>query len=257
MLSFDEIKHIFGENNYFGDRQSLDRERILSFVASLRDDLILCGKNCSIFLHMLGQLEEDGESYSRVPSSDFDRRWLELIRSHRGVYEQLGFAMLLKMDAEVMMIGMLSAESDTERTVASKHAYTIVAEAWNNDLFNELAGRMKSYPEMLLPKDEYEALWKANKKLVKEMSPDGLSNSIRKAIDAHKASFVKQVDAYSTIDWKQSLIDMLIIVLVVDNIELCLDGVHDRLNAAYDAFDKDTKEYVGRLDALLKEGALF
>ena len=253
MLSFDEIKQIFEGKKYSDVIRSIGQESIISFVKRLREDLILCGRTCSVFKHLIEQLDDGSEKYSGAALSEFDRRWLELIRNHRGVYEQLGFAFLLKMDAEVMLIEMLSAKSDTERLVTSKHAYTIVAEARNNDLFNELAGRMKSYPEILLPEKEYNALWKTNKQLIKKMTSDEQSNRIRKAIDAHKAPFLKQANEYLSIDWKQSLLDMLIIVQVVDNIGACMDIVHDRLTVAYDAFDKDTREYVAQLDVLIKE----
>ena len=121
------------------------------------------------------------------------------------------------------------------------------------DLFTALAGGMKAYPEELLTKKEYDTLWKENKKLVKWMTRDSLSNRIRNAIDAHKKPFVEQLDAYSTVDWKQSLMDMLTIIQVVANVEECLDKIHGRLRGAFDSYEKDARAYVAKLDGILKK----
>ena len=197
--------------------------------------------------------KEDSSLESRTAGSDFECRWLELTRGHRRVYELLGYALLLKMDAESMVISLLSASTDIERIVVSKHAYTIVAEAWNMDLFTSLAGGMKVYSEELLTKKEYDTLWKENKKLVNGMTRDSLSNRIRNAIDAHKRPFVEQLDAYTAVDWKQSLMDMLTIIQLVMNVEECLEMVHGRLKGAFDSYEEDARVYLAKLDDISKE----
>ena len=254
MSLYNEIAHYFEGKDYSEVIYALNEERFQNFVSHLRDDLTLCGKKCSMYRHMIQELDkEKPSSESRTPWSEIERRWLELTRGHRKVYELLGYAILLKMDAESMVISLLSVSTDTERIVVCKHSYTIVAEARNKNLFTSLAGGMRVYPEELLTKKEYDTLWKESKKLVKWMTRDSLSNRIRNAIDAHKKSFVEQLDAYSTVDWRQSLMDMLTIIQVVSNVEKCLDKIHGRLRGAFDSYEKDTRAYVAKLDEILKK----
>lgn len=254
MESFENIAHYFGDKGYDSIMHFFGGDKVSSTVAHLREDLILSGKKCSVYRHMIAELMKiDNYDESYDPSSDLDRRWVNLTKSHCGVYQMLGFAMLLKMDAESMLIGMLTAESDTERMVVSKHAYTIVAEARNKDLFKVLARRMMDYPDVILPKEEYDDLWRKNSGLVRGMTSDKSSNRVRNTIDAHRHSFTEQLDAYVSVDWTRSLNDMLIIVEVIDNVEKCMEKVHSRLTTAYNELEADTKAYVARLDAILKE----
>ena len=254
MDSFGNIAHIFGGKDYDAILRSLGADEVSSIVAKLRNDLILSGKKCSVYRHLIAELKKmDDYDDSYIPSSDIDRRWVNLANSHSGVYEMLGFAMILKMDAESMLIGMLTAESDTERIVVSKHAYTIVAEARNNDLFSVLARRMKDYPDVILPKEDYDDLWGKNRKLVRGMTSSILSNRVRNFIDAHRHSFSEQLDTYMSVDWIGSLKDMLIIVEVVDNVVECMEKVHNRFITAYNEFEIDARAYMARLDAIIKQ----
>ena len=64
-----------------------------------------------------------------------DEKRLNVLQTHRNVYETMGFLTLLQMDALTTTICLFQANNDTERIMLSKHAYTIIYEAQKNDLF--------------------------------------------------------------------------------------------------------------------------
>ena len=256
-ISYSEITHYFESFGFDELKSLLNSEDVQNFVSNLRSNLEYCGKKCDLCRWVIEKMDEEDKAY-QIGSSDgivssISQKWKLLIVTHRSVFELMGFALLLKMDAMAMLIVLMSPMSDTEKIVLGKHAYTVVAEAKNKDLFTRIALRMKKYPEWALPNEMYKALWEENKGLLKDVTSNKESNKIRNTIDAHKSEFDEQLDVFKTTNWRQSAIDMIRIIQVVSNIEASIYGINKRLEGAYKTFEKDTLEYIGRLNEILKE----
>ena len=257
MVSYSEIAHYFESSGLDDLKTALDGDNIRSLISNLRNDLEFCGKKCDLCRYMIEQMDVVDKPYLSISSEETEspitHRWQQLTKAHRSVFELIGFALLLKMDATSMLIAILTAMSETERKILGKHAYTIVAEARNKDLFTSISARMKEYPEWVLPKELFDNLWNENKDLLKDVTSDKKSNRIRKTIDAHKRGFEEQLDAFKDTDWCQSAIDMIRLIQVVNNIEKSINGINERLKASFDGFEKEAHEYIAQLDVILKQ----
>ena len=84
---------------------------------------------------LIGRDKEKHDIDSNVGDTYAIEKWLTVIQTHYNVYELMGFLTLLQMDAMTTIICLLQAINDTERIILSKHAYTILYEAKQNDLF--------------------------------------------------------------------------------------------------------------------------
>ncbi len=125
------------------------------------------------------------------------KKWLTVIQTHRDVYEMMGYLTLLQMDALTTNISLLQAQNDTERIVLCKHAYTIIFEAKDQDLFSKVSAGMLKYPEDLVKRKEIRTFWKDVKVILKAMMEINEAKDIRNRIDAHKDdSFVTQIALY-------------------------------------------------------------
>lgn len=257
MVSYSEIAHYFDSSGFDELKSALDGNLIRSLVANLRNDLEFCGKKCDLCRYLIEQMDVVDKPYIGISpketKSPITQKWRQLTKAHRSVFELIGFALLLKMDATSVLITILTSMSDTERKILGKHAYTIVAEARNKDLFTSISARMKEYPEWVLPKEVFDNLWNENKDLLKDVTSDKKSNRIRKTIDAHKRGFEDQLDAFKDTDWCQSAIDMIRIIQVVNNIEKCINGINEKLKSLFGQFEKEAHEYIAQLDVILKQ----
>lgn len=258
MVSYSEIAHYFESSGLDDLKTALDGDNICSLISNLRNDLEFCGKKCDLCRYMIEQMDVVDKPYLGISfeetKSPITQRWQQLTKAHRSVFELLGFALLLKMDATAMLISLMSPMSDVEKKVLGKHAYTIVAEARNKDLFSILSARMKEYPDWALSSEDYETLWTdKNKKLLRDVTSNKKSISIRNAIDAHKHGFEEQLDIFKSVDWRQSVIDMIRLIQVVNNIEVCINGINKRINSFIENFDEETHNYIAQLDNILSQ----
>lgn len=258
MVSYSEITHYFESAGLDELKSALDGDNIRSLVSNLRSDLEFCGRKCDLCRYMIEQMDEvDRPNQTDNPEgvvSPIGQKWQQLAMTHRSIFELLGLALLLKMDATSMLIAFMSPLTDTEKIVLGKHAYTIVAGARNKDLFRTISARMKDYPECIFPNEEYNRLWRENnKKLLYDVTSAKESNRIRNEIDAHKKSFEEQLDAFKAVDWRQCAVDMIRLIQVVNNIEECINGINERLKASFDRFEKEAHDYIAQLDAILKQ----
>ncbi len=131
------------------------------------------------------------------------------------------------MDAMTTCISLFSAKTDTEKIMFCKHAYTILYEALEHNLFKKVSRDMRKYPKELITSDELNRLWKNIKMSLKNISEKEEVLRIRNSIDAHKSdSFIQQIDVYKTCKLMQSVINLYILIQIIDDIQNCMEGIN-------------------------------
>ncbi len=238
--------------------EAYGKEKLYAFSQELIGLLDGMANACRVLRSLIEILKQTNETLFKASANNpsrmvFYEEWLEVSTKHQEMCALLGFATLLRMDASYMMIQLLNAESETEKIIACKHSYTIVAEARNNDLFKEISAKMRLYPETIFSREEYNDLWKENKVILKGMTNDSIANKIRNHIDSHKSSFVYQMDAYASIDYAQCLLDMMILILVTQNVDASLRQINRRIGNLINVFEMEERKYMVQLKALLKQ----
>ncbi len=170
------------------------------------------------------------------------------------MWELMGFVSLLEMDAISLLIGILTAESDVERKMLSKHAYTIVFEARENGLIQKVSKEMKSFPESLLSKQENNELWSIIKKDLRSMSDIGVEKSIRNRIDAHKSSsFECQYETFRSCNWGQAVYDLLTLIQISDRLLGVIESVISKYKDEIESVTNRIKTRVSMLDDILEK----
>ena len=257
-MLLEEIKKTFQNNNR--DRSFLNdlgKENCDKFVQELHGLMDGMGRSCITIRKVIDAVARTNDIISHAAKSsarqDFYMRWLDISKTHLDVCNLMGFEVLFRMDATFLMIQLLSAESETERIIACKHAYTIVAEARNRDLFSALSAKMRSYPESVLPKEEYTSLWRNNKSLLKSMTKGDVANRIRNSIDSHKSSFIEQMEAYSLIDYTQCVFDMVVLIIIGQDIDGVLHRINKRIGMAINALQIEERQFLAKMEAILKQ----
>lgn len=237
--------------------EAYDKEKSEAFIQELKGLIDGMANACNVIRSLIEYLKQTNENLSNAVSNtsraSFYKGWLEVSATHQEMLELSGFATLLRMDVSYMLIQLLSAETETEKKIACKHSYTIVAEARNNDLFDVIAANMKRYPESILADEEFQAFWKNNKLLLKQMTTDAEANKIRNYVDSHKASFVKQMETYASIDYAQCVLDMLMLLLVTQNVDDKLRQINKRIGKLICGFEREERHYMIQLEAVLKQ----
>ena len=174
--------------------------------------------------------------------------------SFPNIWELMGFVSLLEMDAISLLIGILTAESDVERKMLSKHAYTIVFEAREKGLFQKVSKEMKRFPESLLPKKDNDELWRIIKKELNKMSEIGVEHTIRNQIDAHKSSsFECQYETFRSCNWGQAVYDLLVLIQISDRLLDVVESVFSKYKHEIEAVTDRIKTRVSVLDAILEK----
>lgn len=157
------------------------------------------------------------------------------------------------MDAMTTCISLFDAKTDTERIILCKHAYTILYEALEHNLFKRVSRDMRKYPEVLITSDELNGFWQNVKISLKDISEKEEAQRIRNNIDAHKSdSFMQQIDVYKTCKWAQSIINLYVLIQIIDDIQNCMEGINQNMNKLLEAFEIEAKEYIKKLDYIRK-----
>lgn len=255
-----DIKQIFELQSF--DKEKFEQwsdEEISSYVKSLRADLDYAGRRCSGCVALLKLSEKEiHKNLQYLNSQEYDnyiiQRWLSIIQTHNDVYEMIGYLILLKMDAITTSISLFQAQNDTERIMICKHAYTIIYEAIENNLFRKVAAGMKKYPEDLTGGDVFGQVWKEIRSVVKQMLDVEEAKEIRNSIDAHKCpSFATQVNVYKKCSWAQSVRNLYILVQIVDVIQKYMDIINKNMKNLYEQYQIDMKERLKQLEEIKKE----
>ena len=267
--SVSDIAKEFGFNRYsfseafeipYSEKETINKLSecgICTNVEEMRDNLEYAGKRCSLYVGLIGFLEEGinkakHDIEQNIGDFAIIEKWLDVSQTHRDVYEMLGFLILLQMDSITTAISLLQAQNDTERIVQSKHAYTIIYEAMTHDLFDKVSAGMYKYPEEMVKKDELSTFWKGIKGVLKKMISQ--SEVIRNKLDAHKdKSFVDQIALYKKCDWATSIINLFAFISLIDKIELYMDNIHAKLNVLYDHHKAFVEERMQQYEDIMRQ----
>lgn len=255
-----DIKQIFELQS--PDKEKFERwsdEEISSYVKSLREELDYAGKRCSSCVALLEFSENEiHKNQQHLKSQKYDyyviQRWLSVIQTHYDVFEMIGYLMLLKMDAITTSISLFQAQSDTERIMICKHAYTIIYEAVENNLFKKVSAGMKKYPEELTGGDVLDQIWKKLSSMINQMLDADEAKEIRNNIDAHKChSFAMQINVYKKCSWWQSVRNLYVLVQIIDVIQKYMDIINKNMKSLYKQYQIDMKERLKQLEEIKKE----
>jgi len=233
---------------------NLSEELIHEQLKYLRNNLEISAKKCNIYGYITNHFGEEITSLIQESHADYvTEKWLSIIDVHRSIYDMIGYLTLLQMDAMTTCISLFGAKTDTERVMLCKHAYTILYETLEHNLFKKVSCDMRKYPEELITSDELNGLWENVKISLKDISEKKEAQRIRNSIDAHKSnSFMHQIDAYKTCKWAQSIINLYVLIQIIDKIQNCMEGINQNMNELLEAFKIETKEYIKELDYIRK-----
>lgn len=223
-------------------------------VSEYRQKLEYLGNRCAVFAFLKN--DNDGHKVSDVAyESDSLLKEYAIIRnSLPNMWELMGFVSLLEMDAISLLIGILTAESDVERKMLSKHAYTIVFEAREKGLFQKVSKEMKRFPESLLPKKDNDELWRIIKKELNNMSEIGVEHTIRNQIDAHKSSsFECQYETFRSCNWGQAVYDFLALIQISDRLLSVIESIFSKYKDEIESVTNRIKTRVSMLDDILEK----
>lgn len=233
--------------------EKIKTKRIPLIVEELRLKLNYLGNRCAVFAFLKNDSEENKVSDIDYESDPLLKEYAILINSSSNIWELMGFVSLLEMDAVSMLISILLAQSDVERKMLSKHAYTIVYEARHNNLFQKVSKEMKNFPESLLSKKDNDELWTTIKKELKSMSDLDVENSIRNHIDAHKSSsFECQYETFRSCGWGQAVYDLIVLIQVSDRLLGVIESIFSKLKHEINEVTDRIKTRVERLDAIIE-----
>lgn len=197
-----DIKEVFELSD--SDKDSIKKwsqQRINAYVTKLRNHLEYSGKQCSIYAYIIDYTEKElavtQQDKAVIKDEYVWSRWRKILEAEKRITDMLGYLTLLQMDAITTSVNLLQAKSDTERIMQCKHAYTILHEAEDRDLFQKVSSEMKKYPEEWIKKEEYKELWKSIRQVTKIIFSSKEAKEIRNNIDAHKNfSFKTQISVY-------------------------------------------------------------
>lgn len=247
-MFIDDFKEVFALHKR--DREFLlayGKENASKFVREIGDLIDGIGESCRTVSRLVSGLIQQSKALERAMAFKDQikyKQWHDLVEKQLEMCELMGFVLLLRMDALFQLKELLSARAETEKIVACKHSYTIIAEARNKDLFSVISKKMRNFPEFVFKRNEYDALWKENKLLLKYITKKSKANLIRNSIDAHKLSFSEQMKAYGSMDYLQCLLDMFFLIIITQNIDGRLREINVRIGRLLSPFEKEELSYL-------------
>ena len=255
--TFDEIFELHYSN--VEKVEMFSAKGICTDVEQLRVNLEYAGKRCAVYIGFINFLDEGiSKAEHDLKSDSYDvvaqEKWLKVLKTHRDVYEMMGYLTLLQMDALTTNISLLQAQNDTEKIMLCKHAYTIIYEAKDHDLFSKVSAGMLKYPEDLVKREETLTFWKDVRVILKAMMDRKEAKEIRNKIDAHKDdSFVTQIALYKKCDWVVSVVNLSVFVMLIDKIQLYMGIIHHNVSVLYDQYYAFMKERMKQYEEILKQ----
>lgn len=228
-------------------------------IEELRNNLELAGKRCTLYAGLM-ELFTDGidKAKHNIESNVGDtyaiKKWLTVIQTHYNVYELMGFLTLLQMDAMTTIICLLQAINDTERIMLSKHAYTIMYEAKQNDLFKKVSAEMHKYPDDLVARAELNVFWKDIKAILNKMMDTKEAKEIRNNLDAHKnQSFTTQISFYKKCDWSRSVVGLSMFVILIEKIQIFMEIIHHKIDILYNQYRAFMEDRIKQYEEILRQ----
>lgn len=252
LVSFFEI----GDTSVKTIEEWINKEGLT--VDALRENLELAGRQAGLYWaiseHNKGILEElriaiDKEEHDPYPK----QRWAQIIESEKDVTDLIGFLILLQMDATSSLISLLEAKNNTERVVLSKHAYTIVFEAEESDLFKKVSREMINLPDVLLSVENKRELWKGIRSLVRMMVSKRDAKIVRNQIDAHKVSFPDQMEAYRKCEYPAAVINLLTLIRILELLQKAMGIINENLHILFDEYKEEMTARLNKLKRLIEK----
>ena len=225
-------------------------------VESLRRELELAGKRAGLYIAVsdydrgrLSELSEENEEHDPYLS----HRLSQVISSEKEVIDLMGYLNLFQMDVTSSLVSLLEAKNDTERIVVSKHAYTIIHEALDTDLFRRVSRDMLNLPDVLLSDSLKHKLWKDIRGIARMMITKKDAKTIRDSIDAHKHGFVDQMNSYGKCSYYLSVVNLVALFKILDVLQKAMRIIDDNLHLLYDQFHEEMRERIRKLNSLMEK----
>lgn len=232
----------------------LNKKSIPQIVSDCRQKIEYLGNRCAVFAFLKNNCDGHEASDADCECDPLLKEYAIIRNSFSNIWELMGFVSLLEMDVISLLIGILTAESDVERKMLSKHAYTIVFEARQKGLFRKVSSEMKAFPEYLLSKKENDELWSVIKKELKSMSDIKVEHTIRNQIDAHKSSsFECQYETFRSCNWGQAVYDLLVMIQISDRLLGVIESVFSKYKHGIESVTDRIKTRVSKLDDILEK----
>ena len=232
----------------------LNTKSIPLVVSECRQKLEYLGNRCAVFTFLKNDNDGHKVSDAACESDPLLKEYAIVRDCFPNIWELMGFVSLLEMDAISLLIGILTAESDVERKMLSKHAYTIVFEARENGLFQKVSKEMMAFPESLLSKKENDELWSRIKKDLKSMSGIIVEHTIRNQIDAHKSSsFECQYETFRSCNWGQAVYDLIVLIQISDRLLSVIESIFSKYKHEIEVVTDRITTRVSMLDAILEK----
>lgn len=228
-------------------------------IEELRNNLELAGKRCTLYASLMELFSEGIDKAkhdidSNVGDTYAIEKWLTVIQTHYNVYELMGFLTLLQMDAMTTTICLLQAINDTERIMLSKHAYTIMYEAKQNDLFKKVSAEMHKYPEKIVERKELNDFWKNIKVILNKMMDIKEAKDIRNNVDAHKnQSFTTQISFYKKCDWGRSIVSLSMFIILIEKIQIFMEIIHHKIDILYIQYRAFMEDRMRQYEEILRQ----
>lgn len=225
----------------------------------LRSCLVACGEFCELSLSLSEYYKQNIFDTRKLIEEEkcdpvVNQKRLSLLEIGERTNNLVGYLTLLQMDAMLSLINMMEAESDVERLVVCKHAYTIIHDARIKGLFRVISKEMNGLPEEVLPAAERKGLWSDIKGVAHNMISEEEAEQVRNSIDAHKeASFTKQIAAYGICDFGRRFASMYALTEIVWILQQAMSIVRNNIGKLEDVFIGEVRNRIEKWDALLKE----
>ena len=256
-FAYDEIFEL--QSSEMEIVEKLSNIGVCTNIEELRNNLELAGKRCTLYAGLM-ELFTDGidkakhDIESNVGDTYAIEKWLTVIQTHYNVYELMGFLTLLQMDAMTTIICLLQAINDTERIMLSKHAYTIMYEAKQNDLFKKVSAEMHKYPDDLVARAELNVFWKDIKAILNKMMDTKEAKEIRNNLDAHKNhSFTTQISFYKKCDWSRSVVGLSMFVILIEKIQIFMEIIHHKIDILYNQYRAFMEDRIKQYEEILRQ----
>lgn len=257
VFSYDEIFEL--QSSEMEIVEKLSNIGVCTNIEELRNNLELAGKRCTLYAGLM-ELFTDGidkakhDIESNVGDTYAIEKWLMIIQTHYNVYELMGFLTLLQMDAMTTIICLLQAINDTERIMLSKHAYTILYEAKQNDLLKKVSAEMHKYPDDLVAGEELNDFWKGIKTILNKMMDTKEAKGIRNNLDAHKnQSFTTQISFYKKCDWGRSIVGLSMFIILIEKIQIFMEIIHRKIDILYNQYRAFMEDRIRQYEKILRQ----
>lgn len=227
-------------------------------IEHLRSCLIAGGEFCDMCLLLSTFYNNNLEECHKLIKEGrgdpvINERRLALLEIGERTNNLSGYLALLQMDAMMSIIHMLEAQSDVECLLICKHAYTVFYDAKIKGLFRVVSKEMRELPEDVLSKDRLDELWRGIKSSIRLLLSEAEAEKVRNNIDAHKSSFIEQMDAYKQCDFGRSAMSMFALMKIAWIIQETLSEVQENLKVLEDHFVDLVKDRIKKWEDLRVE----